>query len=217
MKSKFALPAPPSCCRSGRLLIGALLTTLPWTSAFGQLLEPSAVYGTPMMCVEALHEGLINLSFAQDVGDLAQQAEGLRPLIAATHDLQYIAEFTIRRHWANLSDDDGAAFVQSFGRLSVMTYASRFGALSADSLSIHESRSLASGRAEVIASIKRAEDVDIPLEYVLHETDSGWRIINVVADGVSDLALKRAEYQRVLSDGSIADLIEVLEQQTAAL
>jgi len=200
-----------------RSLIGALLTTLSWTSVLGQTLEPSAVYGTPMMCAEALHEGLINLSFGQDAGDLAQQAEDLRPLIAATHDLQYIAEFTIRRHWANLSDDEGAAFVQSFGALSVMTYASRFGALSADSLSIHDSRLLASGRAEVIASIKRAEGADIPLEYILHENDSGWRIINVVADGVSDLALKRAEYQRVLGEGSVADLIEVLEEQIAAL
>ena len=113
----------PRINRAGSLL-GALLTTLPWTSLLGQVLEPSAVYGTPMMCVEALHEGLINLSFAQDAGDLAQQAEDLRPLIAATHDVQYIAEFTIRRHWANLSDDEGEAFVQSFGRLSVMTYAS---------------------------------------------------------------------------------------------
>jgi len=197
--------------------IGALLTTLPWASVLGQALEPSAVYGTPMMCIEALHEGLINLSFAQNAGDVAQQAEDLRPLIVATHDLQYIAEFTIRRHWANLSDDEGAAFVESFRRLSVMTYASRFGALSADSLSIHESRVLASGRAEVSASIKRAEGTDIPLEYILHENNGGWRIINVVADGVSDLALKRAEYQRVLSDGSIADLIEVLEQQISAL
>jgi len=198
-------------------LVGVLLTTLPWTSALGQAQEPSVVYGTPLMCIEALHEGLINLSFAQNAGDLAQQAAHLRPLIAATHDLQYIAEFTIRRHWESLSDDEGAAFVQSFRRLSVMTYASRFGALSADSLSIHESRLLASGRAEVIASIKRAEGVDIPLEYILHETDSGWRIINVVADGVSDLALKRAEYQRILSDGTIADLIDALEQQIAAL
>ena len=36
-------------------------------------------------------------------------------------------------------------------------------------------------------------------------------------DGVSDLALKRAEYQRVLSTGSIEDLIRHLDEQTARL
>ena len=198
-------------------LVGAGLTTLPWASALGQALVSSTVYDTPMACIEALHDGLINLSSAQDSADLIQRAERLQPLIAATHDLRYIAEFTIRRHWVSLDAEEQAAFVESFQRLSVMTYASRFGALSADAFTIRESRVLASGRAQVVASIERAAGVEIPLEYVLQEDDGGWRIINVVADGVSDLALKRAEYQRILNDGSIADLIEVLEQQIAAL
>ena len=45
----------------------------------------------------------------------------------------------------------------------------------------------------------------------------GWRIINIVADGVSDLALKRAEYQRVFASGGIDGLVAELEQQTRAL
>jgi hypothetical protein len=38
-----------------------------------------------------------------------------------------------------------------------------------------------------------------------------------LADGVSDLALKRAEYSRILADGTIDDLIEHLERQIADL
>jgi hypothetical protein len=38
-----------------------------------------------------------------------------------------------------------------------------------------------------------------------------------VADGVSDLALKRAEYQRVFAAGGLAGLIAELEQQTRRL
>ena len=199
------------------LLLGVGLATLPCMSVHGQAREAVTAYDTPMLCVEALHDGLIDLSLEQSAVGLAQRYQRLEPLIVATHDLPFIAEFTVRRHWASFADEEREAFLQSFQRLSVMSYASRFVALAEDTFSIHESRTLASGRVQVIATITRAEPPDIPIEYILHQDDAGWRIINVVADGVSDLALKRAEYQRVLGEGSVADLIEVLEEQIAAL
>ncbi len=198
-------------------LIGAGLAALPWASALGQAQEMNAAYDTPMSCVEALHEGLISLALEQGGVGLAQRFQRLEPLIVATHDLPFIAEFTVRRHWASFADEERQAFLQSFQRLSVMSYASRFVALSEGTFSIQESRALVSGRVQVSASIARAEPPDIPIAYILHQDDAGWRIINIVADGVSDLALKRAEYQRVLGEGSVADLLEILEQQIAAL
>ena len=198
-------------------LFGAGLAALPWLNAVGQVPITITAYDTPMACIEALHDGLISLSLEQSPGGLAQRFQRLEPLIVATHDLPFIAEFTVRRHWARFDDEEREAFLQSFQRLSVMSYASRFVALSEDTFRIQESRVLGSGRVQVIASITRAEPPDIPIEYILQQNDAGWRIINVVADGVSDLALKRAEYQRVLAEGSVADLLEVLEQQIAAL
>ena len=198
-------------------LLGAGLATLPWMNALGQVPATITVYDTPMACIEALHDGLISLSLEETSGGLAQRFQRLEPLIVATHDLPFIAEFSVRRHWARFDDEERDAFLQSFQRLSVMSYASRFVALSEDTFRIQESRVLGSGRVQVIASITRAEAPDIPIEYILNQNDAGWRIINVVADGVSDLALKRAEYQRVLGEGSVADLLEVLEQQIVAL
>ena len=198
-------------------LFGAGLIALPWMNALGQAPATITAYDTPMACIEALHDGLISLSLEQSPGGLAQRFQRLEPLIVATHDLPYIAEFTVRRHWERFDDEGREAFIQTFQRLSVMSYASRFVALSEDTFSIQEASVLLSGRAQVIARITRAEPPDIPIEYVLHQDGAGWRIINVVADGVSDLALKRAEYQRVLGEGSVADLLDVLEQQIAAL
>jgi len=63
----------------------------------------------------------------------------------------------------------------------------------------------------------RPGEADIPLEYLLQQKDGAWRIINIVADGVSDLALKRAEYQRVLATGTIDDLIRYVDEQTSRL
>jgi phospholipid transport system substrate-binding protein len=69
----------------------------------------------------------------------------------------------------------------------------------------------------VATAAARANQPDVSLEYLLHEGDGGWRIINIVADGVSDLALKRAEYQRVFASGGLDGLVAELEQQTERL
>jgi phospholipid transport system substrate-binding protein len=116
-----------------------------------------------------------------------------------------------------LTEDQRQRFVAAFSRLSVMTYASRFGTASATTFETTGSEEDANGRVLVHAAINRTNDPDVTLDYLLHETDGGWKIINILADQVSDLALKRAEYARVLGSSSIDDLIAELDSQADEL
>ena len=43
-----------------------------------------------------------------------------------------------------------------------------------------------------------------------------WKVINLVADGVSDLALKRAEHQRVFTSGAIRAITRIMEMRGRA-
>lgn len=171
----------------------------------------------PVDVVERLHAGLVELATGSDATSLEQRIEQLRPLIASTHDLPYIAELTIRREWDSLSAEERARFVAAFERLSVATYASRFSDLQSDPFRTLEARAPEDGRARVAAAIEPPDAEPIPLDYVLHERDARWQIVNIVADGVSDLALKRAEYTRILEDGDLDDLIGELESQVDAM
>ena len=40
-----------------------------------------------------------------------------------------------------------------------------------------------------------------------------WKIINILADGVSDLALKRAEYSAIIQRDGFSALLSLLEQK----
>jgi phospholipid transport system substrate-binding protein len=51
------------------------------------------------------------------------------------------------------------------------------------------------------------------LDYLLHRADGEWRVINVVAEGVSDLALKRADYSNFLKNKSLEALIAKLNEK----
>jgi phospholipid transport system substrate-binding protein len=170
----------------------------------------SATTDSPEAAIEQLWSALENASSASDVEERYRR---LDPAVTATHDLPYIAELTIRREWSALDPDERQRFVTAFERLSVMTYASRFAALKPGMFKVTESRRVGDDRAQVEATLTTPKGEMIPFEYLLHDTQDGWKIINILADNVSDLALKRAEYREVLDKGSIDDLIRHVDQQ----
>lgn len=172
---------------------------------------------SPVATITSLQQGLIEA--AERGGTIEERYRALEPLITATHDLPYIAEFALRRQWSGLTEPDRQRFVAAFRRLSVMTYAARFQAVGKETFRPIEEGAPpdSSGRAQVTTAVARADMPDVSLEYLLHESPEGWRIINIVADGVSDLALKRAEYQRLFANGGIDALVAELEAQTERL
>ena len=173
---------------------------------------------SPAATISTLQAGLVEAASARPGATVDERYRALEPLILATHNLPYIAEFALRRQWASLTDDQRQRFVAAFQRLSVMTYAARFGNVAPDAFrALDVGETDAGGRVQVRTAIAREGQPDVSLEYVLQQDGQAWRIINIVADGVSDLALKRAEYQRVFTSGGIEGLLAELEQQTERL
>jgi phospholipid transport system substrate-binding protein len=185
---------------------------VPWRGA------AAAATDSPGATVASLQQALVAASRARSNATVEERYRALEPVIVATHDLPYIAEFALRRQWGSLTEAERQRFVAAFQRLSVMTYAARFGNVAADAFRPLEAGAPdANGRVQVTTAIRREGQPDVSLEYLLQQDGEHWTIINIVADGVSDLALKRAEYQRVFASGGIAGLIAEIEQQTQRL
>lgn len=173
---------------------------------------------SPEATIATLQRALIDAAGAPPPATLEQRYRALEPVIVATHNLPYIAEFALRRQWGSIAEAERRRFVTAFQRLSVMTYAARFKAVGPDTFrALAVAPADSSGRVAVSTAVRRADQPDVSLEYVLQQDEQGWRIINVVADGVSDLALKRAEYQRVFASAGIDGLVAEIEAQTRRL
>ena len=114
---------------------------------------------------------------------------------------------------------DGRTYLSEMAALvSATVFGTTAGTVAADAFrALEAGEPDASGRVQVATAIKRDGQADVSLEYLLQQDQQSWRIINIIADGVSDLALKRAEYQRVFASGGIDGLIAELEQQTQRL
>ena len=173
---------------------------------------------TPSATIDSLQNALVAASRDAAQATVSERYRMLEPSIVATHNLAYIAEFALRRQWASLTETERQRFIAAFQRLSVMTYAARFRNVASDAFRpIEAGAPDASGRVQVTTAIKREGQPDVSFQYLMQQDGASWKIINIVADGVSDLALKRAEYQRLFANGGIEGLIAELEQQTDRL
>jgi len=202
---------------SRRALIACLIVASAgaWRAAAADVV---AATESPSATIASLQQALVAVPRERPKATVEERYRTLEPVIVATHDLPYIAEFSLRRQWSSLAEGDRQRFVAVFQRLSVMTYAARFGNVAVDAFrSIEAGAPDANGRVQVKTAIKRDGQPDVSFEYLLQQSGDEWKIINIVADGVSDLALKRAEYQRVFASGGIEGLIAELEQQTHRL
>jgi len=170
--------------------------------------------------VETLHAALLASMQAGDVGTTAR-ADRLRPVVDASFDFPTIARVVLGRTWGTLDEAERQRFLSVFSELSVATYAARFHSFTDERfVTLASEPGRREGEALVRTQLQRPSSGKPPvsLHYLLRARPQGdWRVVNVVADGVSDLSLKRTEYAAALQTGDIAQLIGRLEAQTRDL
>ncbi len=204
-------------CPTDRLLVHTVLAGLLFLATTVSATEPGQPdsLSNAATVIARLHTALIRASSTTEAGAIEQRYAFLEPVITETHDLPYIGRFSMRRYWSDLTEEQQAEFIDAFSRLSIATYTSRFADVTDETFAITDQRETARGHIEVIGTLMQDNGEALDIIYVLHQSTGEWRIINILVDGVSDLALKRAEYQPVYTTEGFAGLVELLSAQTA--
>lgn len=167
--------------------------------------------------IATLQDGLIQTMQQGQKAGYGGRLKLIAPVIQQTHDLAAIIRSVLGAHWAKLDADQQQAITQVFQANSIATYADRFDQYDGEQFKVIEQTQLPRGRVLVRSQLVRVDGNPVNFDYVMNRTSEGWRIINIVVDGVSDLALKRAEYSAVLQKNGIAALIDMLKQKTARI
>jgi len=138
----------------------------------------------------------------------------LAPVIQKTHDLETIVRTILGAYWITLDKTKQQDMLSTFAQNSTATYADRFNQYDGERFEIIENQLLPRGRMLVRSQFIKADKGVVSFDYVLHQQNEHWRIINIVVDGVSDLALKRAEYNAIIQQEGIQSLINILQNKT---
>jgi phospholipid transport system substrate-binding protein len=197
----------------------AAITALPpaaaqETAETGTAADPSlAAHADAVAVVEELHSSLIDVM--KNAGSLGYQGryERLHPVISSLFDTPLICKVILSRYWDDLDDQQKSDFIDLFNKLSTSTYASRFNSYSGEEFRSLGVQELRKGRLLVKTELVRPDDKPVKLDYLVHQDNGKWLIISVIADGVNDLSLKRAEYAVVIKDKGYSGLLEDIKSK----
>jgi phospholipid transport system substrate-binding protein len=171
----------------------------------------------PVDVIGHLHQALVDAATAEPALDFAARYERLAPVIVETHDLATMGRVTVRRFWPKMTETERTRFSDAFERLSIASYASRFASVGPETFGIIGTEPIGSGRVRVNAVIHRRDADDVPMEYQLDAKTGRWRIVNVVADGVSELSLMASGYAATLEAEGFEGLLADIAAETATL
>ncbi|MEM7077460.1 MAG: ABC transporter substrate-binding protein [Pseudomonadota bacterium] len=189
----------------GRWLCAALLTLCGSAPVKAEVLENGAE--DARMLVEELHNALLA---AKDIEGFTARAARLEPQILERFDLPRIGRISIGREWRKLDDAQREAYLQQLGTLVVATYADRFDTPNPLRFVTQDVAAVKNGFVVKTTLERKGEDA-VTLDYFVRSN----RIFNVVANGVSDLSLRRADYSSVIKQEGFGALLAHLTLKIA--
>lgn len=213
-----AHPGAPFAGRAPRVLAGciAALTMLfhPGTAVAQEAQVPALEFQQAADIVAELHGVLGEIMRNAEVLGYAGRYQLIDPVVRQRFDTPLIVKVILSRHWNGLTDAEKTEFIQVFHQLSAATYAARFDSFSGQEFVETGREQLNAGRLLIKTELRRPEEPAVKLDYLMHRSEHGeWRIISVIANGVNDLSLKRAEYAAVIKDRGFPGLLEDIRKK----
>ncbi len=188
-----------------------LMATIVLLGSTPMLAQPGQ---QPQQVVTVLQEALISAMQQGQKMSFIDRKSFLAPVIEKTHDLEGIVRTALGSHWPTLDKMQQQSMLSIFTQNSIATYADRFDQYDGEHFEMIEEQPLPRERTLIRSQFTKADKSVISFDYVLHQHNGRWLIVNIVVDGVSDLALKRAEYNAIVQQEGIQALIDTLQHKT---
>ena len=188
------------------ILIALLVLTLsPPAAASGS--DPAA------KVVEKLHAALLDVMKQAKALGYKGRFQRLAPVVTSSYDLPFISKVVVGRYWNEFSPEQREQFVSTFTKLSIATYANQFNGYSGEHFKTISAEESTRGRLLIKTVLIKSDGEEVALDYMLHQNEHNWQIVNVIAQGVSDLSLKRAQYTSYLKKEGFDALLQKINEK----
>jgi phospholipid transport system substrate-binding protein len=197
-----------------RSLIAATAAILMGATLPARALDSAAVVAP----VQQLVDGLLKVMKAGPGTPFATRYDMLAPMIDETFDLAAILQESIGPSWSTLPPDQQTTLTDAFRRYTVATYVNNFNDFDGQQFVISPSLRAVGEEQVVQTQIVPKSGDSHELDYVMRQIGSGWRAVDVLADGsISRVAVQRSDFRRLLTRGGPQALVESLRAKSADL
>lgn len=150
-----------------------------------------------------------------------EQAQRFHDLVNEGFDIPAIGRFVLGRYWERAGEANQAAFLGLFVDLIVHRFQPLFGEYKGERLIVGGARPFPNNPdfLSVSSEIAREAGEPVRVQFRVRRVEGGYKIVDVVAEGVSIAVTLRSEYNSVLSrnGGDVGELVRVLRDTISRL
>ena len=129
-------------------------------------------------------------------------------------DFQEATRLAVGRSWAKATPEQRKRLVQEFRSMLVRTYSNALGTYEGQTVKVLPLRMKPQDTDVTVRNeYIRQGGKPVLLEYAMHKTPQGWKIYDIVVEGVSLVLTYRSEFDAVVRQDGVDGLIQRLSQK----
>ena len=176
------------------------------------LLAPSVQAGEPTEVVRTGIYGVLEVLRQTDLKAPANKMERrnrIRKIIHQYFDFEAMSRRSLARNWRKRTPEEKAEFIKLFSYLMELNYANTLESYTDEKIVFGKETSDAEF-ARVKTVIITTDKKEIDITYRLHKIKDGWRVYDVLVEGVSLLKNYRDQFRSIIRRTSYANLVKIL-------
>lgn len=126
-------------------------------------------------------------------------------------DFTRMTRLAVGRNWAQASDAQKEALTREFQTLLVRTYSTSISQYRNQTIDVKPAK-IASGDKDTVVKtvVNQPGGQPIPIDYAMERTDKGWKVYDVMVDGVSLVTTYRGSFNEQVQKGGVDGLVKTL-------
>lgn len=148
---------------------------------------------------------------AGNPGKVVQLAEAK---VLPHFDFERMTRLAVGRNWRQASDAQKQSLVKEFRTLLVRTYSNSLTAYRNQTIEVKPTKlAAADAEATVRTQVIQPGGPSIPIDYSMQKAEGGWKVFDVVIDGVSLVTTYRGSFNEQIQKGGIDALVKTLAER----
>jgi phospholipid transport system substrate-binding protein len=129
-------------------------------------------------------------------------------------DFMRMTRLAVGRAWQQATEPQREALAREFKNMIVRTYASSLSQYRNQSVDVKPVKMSAADTDVVVRTeVKQPGGPPIPIDYSMEKTANGWKVYDVVVDGVSLVTTYRGSFADIVQKSGIDGLVKALQER----
>lgn len=142
----------------------------------------------------------------------AERQRRLRVLLFDKFDFDAISRFVLGRHWHDAKPDERHEFQRLLGDYVMVSYSRQLDAYAGERLRVGRALDKGSQGFFVNSELLQPNGAPVRVVWRVKRAQDGWRVVDVMVEGVSMALVHRAEVDTMIRNAKISGLLERMRQ-----